>query len=279
MSPLQASPAIAVIMPCYNLEAHWLRQAIASLRQNQRSYRVILVDDGSRRKPPELIPELMDELYYIPLVQNSGVSHARNVGIQTALAIGVDYIAMLDGDDYAALGRLDRQCDFLDAHTAIGAVGSWTVFVDMDGAEIYRFTPPIDDQAIRNYLYRNNPLHQSSLMFRRQALAGQAYDETINNAEDYDLIWRLAPHWQFANLPDYLTFYRVNPNGLSQVRRYEQLLARLKIQCRHFTLATPRSAWGIVRTLLILAMPAAITRILKGWRMAGASQGKAEFQS
>lgn len=60
---------------------------------------IILVDDGSPDKSPEIIDELGKEDSRIVVIhkKNNGVSSARNVGLEIAKG---EYITFVDGDDW-----------------------------------------------------------------------------------------------------------------------------------------------------------------------------------
>lgn len=88
----------SIIIPVYNVEKY-LREAVGSiLAQSYSDYEIILVDDGSPDKCPELCDFLAESNEKIKVIhkQNGGLSDARNVG--TAKATG-DYIIYLDSDD------------------------------------------------------------------------------------------------------------------------------------------------------------------------------------
>ena len=99
-------PFIHVIIPCYNVEKY-LEQAVYSvLNRPCREIDVILVDDGSPGRTPQLCDEIAakEERVHVIHKPNGGVSSARNVGIdhvlqQYAGSLAGHYIAFLDGDD------------------------------------------------------------------------------------------------------------------------------------------------------------------------------------
>lgn len=90
---------ISIIVPVYNVAAY-LSQCINSIRnQTYKSWELILVDDGSKDESGELCDKFaeMDERIKVIHIQNSGVSTARNIGLQNAKGI---YVAFVDGDDW-----------------------------------------------------------------------------------------------------------------------------------------------------------------------------------
>lgn len=90
-------PAISVIIPAYNA-ANSLEEAVSSvLAQSFENFEVIIVNDGSADKTPEIINALTDNrIRAIHHPGNQGAAAARNSGIAAARG---HYVAFLDADD------------------------------------------------------------------------------------------------------------------------------------------------------------------------------------
>lgn len=102
---------ISVIIPTFN-RAHTLRRALDSvLAQSRPADQVIVVDDGSRDNTRELVEQDYPQIDYL-FQHNSGVSAARNRGIEQAHG---DWIALLDSDDEWLPNKLARQCDAIES--------------------------------------------------------------------------------------------------------------------------------------------------------------------
>ena len=90
---------ISVIIPVYNVEKY-LAQCINSvISQSYKNLEVILVDDGSTDKSPQMCDDFAKRDSRIRVVHktNGGLSSARNAGIRIATG---DYLLFLDSDDY-----------------------------------------------------------------------------------------------------------------------------------------------------------------------------------
>lgn len=91
-------PLLSVIIPVYNVEDYLERCVKSVINQDFRSIEVILVDDGSSDRCPQICDDLAktDERITVIHKINGGLSSARNIGI--AKAVG-EYITFLDSDD------------------------------------------------------------------------------------------------------------------------------------------------------------------------------------
>ena len=90
---------ISIIVPIYNVE-QYLNQCLQSVcSQSYDNLEIILVDDGSSDRSPELCDEWAEKDSRIHVIhkQNGGLSDARNTGISCAKG---EYIAFVDSDDW-----------------------------------------------------------------------------------------------------------------------------------------------------------------------------------
>lgn len=95
---MQDNPKISVIMPVYNTEESYFRQAIESiLKQNYMDLELIIVDDGSTNNSKEVAESYNDERIVYFYQKNKGLSGARNSGMKIAKG---EYITFVDSDDW-----------------------------------------------------------------------------------------------------------------------------------------------------------------------------------
>lgn len=95
----QEKPKISVIVPVYNVENYLSRCVDSLLNQTLRDIEIILVDDGSPDKCPEMCDEYakMDNRVQVIHKENGGLSSARNEGLKY---IKGEYYMFLDSDDW-----------------------------------------------------------------------------------------------------------------------------------------------------------------------------------
>lgn len=182
-------PLVSVIIPTYNRD--WIvKEAIESvLAQDFSDYELIVVDDGSDDRTPEILAAYEDPITVIRQ-SNRGVSAARNRGIAAATG---RLIAFLDSDDLWLPQKLSAQVNF---------------FAENPNAVICQ----TEEQWVRNGV-RVNPkkrhLKFSGMIFERslalclvspsavmitKALfdAVGVFDEDLPACEDYDLWLRIS---------------------------------------------------------------------------------------
>lgn len=90
---------ISVIVPVYKVEPYLERCIQSICRQSYSNLEIILVDDGSPDKCPEICDQLAKQDSRIVVIHkaNGGLSSARNAGLTVATG---DYIGFIDSDDW-----------------------------------------------------------------------------------------------------------------------------------------------------------------------------------
>ena len=118
------TPLVSVIVPIYKVEAY-LDQCIQSVaEQSYQNLEIILVDDGSPDRCPQICDRWAQRDNRIQVVHkmNGGVSDARNMGI--SLASG-SYLIMPDGDDYLLPDMIETMVNYAQKYQAQCVIGGY----------------------------------------------------------------------------------------------------------------------------------------------------------
>lgn len=86
----------SIIVPLYNKEEYIKSTIDSVLAQSYTNYEIIIVDDGSSDKSPQIVRSIKDSHIIFYSKNNGGVSSARNFGINKSKG---NYICFLDSDD------------------------------------------------------------------------------------------------------------------------------------------------------------------------------------
>jgi glycosyltransferase involved in cell wall biosynthesis len=90
------TPEISIVIPLFNKEREVGRAIRSVLAQTFNNYEIIVLNDGSTDKGPEIVRNINDLRIRVIDQENGGVSVARNRGINEANA---ELIAFIDADD------------------------------------------------------------------------------------------------------------------------------------------------------------------------------------
>lgn len=87
----------SVIIPLYNKEQDIENTIKSVLDQTYKQFEIVVVNDGSTDAGEDVVRQFIDDRIKLFSIKNSGVSVARNYGVQVSTG---DYVAFLDADDY-----------------------------------------------------------------------------------------------------------------------------------------------------------------------------------
>jgi glycosyltransferase involved in cell wall biosynthesis len=211
------TPDVSVVMSVHN-GARYLQGGLRSITEQQGvSMEFIIVDDGSTDETPRLLAEAAasDPRLRIVTQENTGLTRALIRGC--AMARG-RYIARQDGDDISMPGRLQRQCELLDANPDVVMASSWAeVLGPCDEPLLVHKRPADTDEATRLLTHgRVGPPGHGSVMFRRDAYArAGGYRDLFYYAQDSDLWLRMAMFGKLSYVQDVLYKYRISADSIS----------------------------------------------------------------
>ena len=101
---------ISIIMPAYNSENRILKMLNSIAKQTYKNYELIVVNDGSTDRTLEVCNQFKLDNSSINMkiinIRNSGVSCARNVGIDN-ISRKSEYIIFVDSDDLLELNMFE----------------------------------------------------------------------------------------------------------------------------------------------------------------------------
>ena len=105
---------ISVIVPVFNMEQFLTRCVDSILNQTYKELEIILIDDGSTDSSPSVCDNyaLQDQRVRVIHQPNSGVSSARNAGLEIATG---DYISFIDPDDWIESDTYGKLTEYLFA--------------------------------------------------------------------------------------------------------------------------------------------------------------------
>lgn len=98
---------VSIVAPVYGVEKY-INQFLESIRnQTFQDLEVILVDDGSKDRCPQILDEFVkeDSRYHVIHQENAGVSVARNKGLEY---ITGEYVYIVDSDDWLTCDAIEQ---------------------------------------------------------------------------------------------------------------------------------------------------------------------------
>ena len=203
----------SVVMTVYNAEKY-LRDAIDSvLRQTERRFELIIVNDCSKDSSEEIIKSYTDErIRYFKNEKNLKVSKTRNFGVSQART---NLIAFIDSDDVWLDNKLEKQLDFIKKTGARICYGA-CAFIDDDGNIMNKIFDAPKSVSFKRLL-KQNVITPSLSMFDRELLIKYPFEADAVH-EDFVTCLRMLKHEKIKayGIGEPLILYRLTNNSKSR---------------------------------------------------------------
>lgn len=206
---------VTIGIPFYNAE-RYLEYAIRSvINQSFTDWFLILLDDGSTDSSVSIAKAFQcKNIMVLSDGINRGLVYRLN---QLTQLVETPYYSRMDSDDIMHVNRLQNQIAFLDENPDVDLVGSSVCYIDGNN-EIYgkgcaNCAPKAKREALIGNVFFHPTVTGKTEWFRHNP-----YDVSSVRMEDFELWVRTIEKSKFANLPQYLLYYR--EAGLPYLEKY-----------------------------------------------------------
>ena len=210
---------ISIVIPLYNKEQQICKTLESVFAQSFQDYEVVIVNDGSTDKSVEIVEGMADKRIRLINQKNSGVSAARNKGIQESRG---EYIAFLDADDEWKPDYLETIHGLIDKYPECDVFTARYEFKDEYGnvsqSKIKYLASSAETCLLSNYFHvasnSDAPLWTSVVVASRKALLSTGgFPEGVTSGEDL-LAWAaLACRYKIARSNRSLAIYYTPTTG------------------------------------------------------------------
>ncbi|HEJ7947735.1 TPA: glycosyltransferase [Serratia liquefaciens] len=217
-------PLLSVIVPFYNNENFVVASLSSLFNQIGDDIEVVIIDDGSTDNSASLVRQLLAERRHPKVVfisqENSGIAHARNVGLQ--LATG-RYVTFLDGDDLLSSDYLSILRPLLLANEDDLIDFNYQKFADSPpeqpvGIAIRSSTYDFAGQGLAclTPLFSHSMWHLWSRVYRRSLLEGDRFEDGRRYEDVIFTPFQYFKTRKITHLDHVLYFYRDNSQGITR---------------------------------------------------------------
>jgi len=219
---------VSIIIPIFNVESYIRRCIESLLSQTYQNFEIILVDDGSPDKCPQICDEYAAKDARIKVIhkQNGGQAEARNLGLDVATG---DYILFLDSDDYIHQDTIGDMLEIAEKESADivqctfirGAENQFPTITKTKETEEY------DNHSI--FYSRIQKIIVWGKLYKRELWDNIRMPVGKLNYEDDATTWKLyyrSKKTVFVNTPYY--YYFINPDSTMACQHKAMSLAFVK---------------------------------------------------
>lgn len=204
---------ISVVIPLYNKEKTIIRALESILKQSVLPKEIIIVDDGSTDNSLHLVSDFNHHLIKVVEQKNSGVSSARNKGVEVS---SFEWVAFLDADDEWKEYFLVNIFEVYERHPGVSIIATafqiqadnLTTSIELKNIQFEKLG--VMDNYFEVSASSPFPIHPSSIVVLKSALLSVGgFPEGIISGEDL-LTWaRLASKFKIG--------YHLSPSSIFHV--------------------------------------------------------------
>lgn len=247
---------ISVVIPVYNVEKY-INQCIDSiLSQTFTDFELILVDDGSPDQCPQICDRYAEQDQRIHVIhqKNSGLSAARNAGIDWAFANSdSQWITFVDSDDWVHPELLERLYGAaLEKHVNISVCKYQRTNgkdPQVESAPVQLWTP--EDFYVQ---YNVNASVAWGKLYKKECFSKIRYPVGKIHEDEFITYKILFEHKKIAFIDAPLYAYFSNPNGIMKTKWRPECLCGIEARIEqiayfsenHFELARNRAIRGLL---------------------------------
>jgi glycosyltransferase involved in cell wall biosynthesis len=233
---LNMKPLVSIAAITYNHE-RFIRPAIESaLNQTYDNLQVVVVDDGSTDRTPEILAAIKDPRLTVIRQANRGPSAAIN---RSLAHCNGQYAAIFSGDDLCSPVRVQRQLEeYLKGPTRV--LFSDITFIDDWGNPLSgdhfaaNFFPPFSAtqaEILERFFFAGNFLNAITCFTETALLrTGRAFDPVLYQLQDFMMWVHLVKRYSFQYIPEKLCSYRVRSNGENLSAPTQATIRRLTLE-------------------------------------------------
>ncbi len=232
------SVLVTVVLPAFNAERYIGPTLDSVLGQSYTNLEVWVVDDGSTDRTAEIAQGYAgaDNRVHVLRQKNSGVAAARNRAIRESRGA---YVAPIDADDLWHKSKLEKQVRLMAASPDIvGLIYTWSERIDENNEILSGYGNQLGVQGdvwlpllLGNFIGNSSsPLIRRAVLERVSTYNQDFKERGAQGCEDWDLYLRIAEHYEFACIPEYLVRYRKTSDSMSG--NSEQMLESYRTMMR-----------------------------------------------
>jgi glycosyltransferase involved in cell wall biosynthesis len=217
---------ISVIIPGYNNGAFIAETIRTVLAQTVQPAEIIVIDDGSTDDTEQVVRSIPDSRIHYHRQANSGVSVARNYGLDRATG---EFVSFLDADDRWRPHALETQHRLMQADpTLICCFGNFVRFENETGRvlpEQFTFYPELpqldvtptgegagfilNDDAFGAIIpFAEFPAYTQTMMFRASMVRDVRFDPRLIRCQDAHFVLRVLLRGKAAYTPEVIAEVR-----------------------------------------------------------------------
>jgi len=225
-----SKPYFSVIIPTYNRAGLILKTIESVLNQEEKSFEVIIVDDGSTDDTEKVVDSIKDKRVKYFYKENAERAVARNFGAHKSVGT---FITFLDSDDLFYQNHLSTARNFIKNKVCKIFFQQYE-FTRADGSKQANYTPK-KEKLNESLIRKGNFFSCMGVFIEREVFLENLFNENrdLSGSEDYELWLRMAARHSiyFSNVITSTLIYHDERSVLNMGQ--EPLIKRIELMLHY----------------------------------------------
>ncbi len=225
---MKKNPLVSIITPTYNHEKYIAQCIDSVMAQTYENWEMIIIDDGSTDKTPNIIGRYDDERIKYFRQKNKGIWKLNETYNKALKQANGELIAILEGDDFWPPDKLERQISYFKDQDIVltwgvaGITNSEGKLVSFSPENPKNFLNLSNIELFRKMLHKNL-ISAVTAMCRKDSLLsiGGFKQATYTPFVDYPTWLNLGLHGKLYFSEELLGYWRRHSNQISQKKDIE----------------------------------------------------------
>jgi glycosyltransferase involved in cell wall biosynthesis len=213
---------VSVIINCFNGEEYLKNSLESILNQSYKNWELIFFDNNSNDNSYEIFKSFNDERFkYFKSSSKVSLSQARNIAVSKCTG---EWIGFCDCDDVWHKNKLEFQVEkvksSLDSKLAL-VYGKSSLIVEnnykkkINWRKLKYNLELSSDELFYKLIHKNFIFWGSVLINKKVFIELGGIDPELNQAEDFDIILKIAKRYNVSFVQEEVFSYRIHQNNLT----------------------------------------------------------------
>jgi len=206
------NPLVSVIVPSYNHEKYIIECIESIVNQSYKNIQLIVIDDGSTDKSPEILVSLKNKYgFTLVLQENHGVSYTLSRGIKE-FSNG-KYITFCASDDFWSHDKINKQVQYMILNPECPMCYSKCYYIDdnsqiLTNRDLYKSEKKFKGGSIFEDVLLVNFHLPVSYLFTKEILEQENYFHEGIICEDFYMNLKISNKYKIGYINERLFYYR-----------------------------------------------------------------------
>lgn len=202
---------VSIIINCHNGEKYLSKCLKSILDQSYNNWEVIFWDNCSNDNSEKIYKNFNDKRFlYFKSKELTNLSIARNLAVSNTKG---KYVCFIDVDDYWETNKLEEQIKVIEKKNAALVFTNFHIKNSLNNKKKIFISSKIDNKNITNFFLKKYPVGISTIMFNKDIIKENLFDEKYHIIGDFDFVMRASLKYKIFGINNSLVTIQLHESN------------------------------------------------------------------